>query len=100
MTMPETPVAANLNKTLDIKVNLFSEFTLNHELSADKVSEAINFIIGKAIHLGIRVDTGLRQNLPTQGRADAIDILQRNPNLFISGYIHPSYTCHLLPPCL
>ena len=74
--MAETLVAANLNKTLDVKVNLFSEFTFNQALSADKVSKAINLVIGKAIYLSIRVDAGLRQNLPTQGRADAIDILQ------------------------
>jgi len=59
MTMPETPIAANLDKTLDVKVNLFSKFTLNPILATDKVSEAINLVIGKAIHLSIRVDASL-----------------------------------------
>ena len=59
MTMPETPIAANLDKALDVKVNLFSKFTLNPILATDKVSEAINLVIGKTIYLGIRVDGGL-----------------------------------------
>jgi len=59
MTMPDTPIAANLNETLDVKVNLFSKFTLNPILVADKLSETINLVIGKAIYPSIRVDASL-----------------------------------------
>jgi len=59
MTMPDTPIATYLNKTLDIKVNLFSKLTLNLMLPVNNLSETINLFIGKVIHLGIRTDTGL-----------------------------------------
>jgi hypothetical protein len=59
MTMSDTPIAANLNETFDVKVNLFSKFTLDPILVTDKVSEAINLVIGKVIHPGIRVNAGL-----------------------------------------
>ena len=57
--MSDTPIATNLNETLDVKVNLFSKFTLDPILATDKVSEAINLVIGKVIHPGIRVNVGL-----------------------------------------
>ena len=42
MTMPDTPVATSLDKALNIKVNLFSELTLNLIFAVDKLTEAIN----------------------------------------------------------
>jgi hypothetical protein len=59
MTMPETPVATNLNEALDIKVNLFSKLALNPALPVNKLAKAINLIFGKVVHLNIRIDTGL-----------------------------------------
>jgi len=42
MTMPDAPIAANLNETLNIKVNLLSKLTLNLILVVDKLAETIN----------------------------------------------------------
>jgi len=73
--MPGTTVATNLNETLDIQVNLFSKFTLNLILPVNNLPETINLVFSKAIRLGLSIDTDLSQNLPTQGRSNAIDIL-------------------------
>jgi len=59
MAMPDTTVATNLNETLDIKVNRFPQFTLNLLLSVDNLSETINLVLGKIIHLGLGIDTSL-----------------------------------------
>jgi len=57
--MPDTPVATNIDETLDIKVNLFSKLTLNLTLMVNKLSETINLFFTKAIRLSIRIDTSL-----------------------------------------
>jgi len=57
--MSDTPIAANFNKALDIKVNLFSKLTLNPILPVNKLSETIGLFFGKATCLSIRTDTGL-----------------------------------------
>jgi hypothetical protein len=74
--MPTTPVATNFSETLDVKVNLSSKLTLNFILSVNKLPETVGFFFSKVTHLGIRTDTGLSQNFPAQGRANAMNILQ------------------------
>jgi hypothetical protein len=59
MAVPDTTVATNLNETLDIKVNLFSKFTLNLMLPVNNLSETINLVFSKAIRLGLSIDTSL-----------------------------------------
>jgi hypothetical protein len=57
--MPNTPVATNVNETLDVKVNLFSKLTLNLMLVVNKLPETINLFFSKAIRLSIRINTSL-----------------------------------------
>jgi len=57
--MSDTPIATNLDETLDIKVNLFSKLALNLIIMVNKLSEAINLIFGKAIRLSISIDASL-----------------------------------------
>ena len=57
--MPYTPVATNLNKTLDVEVNLFSNLTLNLILPVNKLSDMINLIFSKTTHSSIMADTSL-----------------------------------------
>jgi len=57
--MPEAPVAPDLSKTFDVKVNLFSKLTLNLILPVNKLPETVDFFFGKVTHLDIRTDIGL-----------------------------------------
>jgi len=59
MTMPDTPIATNLNETLDVKVNLFPKLTLNLILTVNKLSKTINLLFSKLAYLSIRADTSL-----------------------------------------
>jgi hypothetical protein len=59
MTMSATPVATNLNETLDIKVDILSKVTLDSILPVNNLPETINLIFGKAIRLGLSGNTGL-----------------------------------------
>jgi hypothetical protein len=57
--MPDASVAANLSEALDVKVNPFSKFTLNPILPVNKLTEAVNLILGKVTYLDIRIDASL-----------------------------------------
>jgi len=59
MTVPDTPIATNLNETLDVKVNLFPELTLNLILMVNKLSKTINLLFSKLAYPSIRADTSL-----------------------------------------
>jgi len=59
MSVPDTPIAANFNKAFDIKVNLFSEFTLNPVLTVNNLPDTIKLVFGKLIRFNIRVDSSL-----------------------------------------
>jgi hypothetical protein len=61
--MPDTTVAPDLSEALDIKVNFFSQLTLNPVLAVNKLSEMVDFFFSKVTHLGIRTDISLRYNL-------------------------------------
>jgi len=65
MTTPDALVATNLNEALDVKVDLFSMLALNPILPVNKLAKTVNLILSKVIHLNIRVDTSLSQNLLT-----------------------------------
>jgi len=75
MTMPDTPIATNIDEALDVKVNLFSKLPLNPMLPVNKLPKTINLLFSKAIRLSIRINTSLSKNPLAQGRANAIDIL-------------------------
>jgi hypothetical protein len=83
MAMPHTAVAANFNKPSDILVNLSPKFPLNPILPVNNLTKAINLTVGKVICLDLGTNSGLVYNFMTQSYADAIDILQRYPDLFV-----------------
>jgi len=59
MTMSNTPVAANINETPDVKVNLFSKLSFNLILVVNNLPETVNLFFAKAIRLSIRINTSL-----------------------------------------
>jgi hypothetical protein len=64
----------------------------------DNLAQTIDLVFSQVTYLGSGVNLGLRQNLTAQGRAYAIDILQRDPYLLVFRYIYSGNTCHLQPP--
>jgi hypothetical protein len=73
--MSAAPVATNLHKALNIKVNFFPEITLNPVFPSNILSETIKLFFSKIICLGNRIDTSLAQNPLAQARTNAINIL-------------------------
>jgi hypothetical protein len=75
MPMPDTPIATNLNKALDIEVNLLPQFPFNIMLPVNNLSETIDLLFRQVTHLGIGINPSLGYNLLAQARTNAIDIL-------------------------
>jgi len=59
MTMPDTPIATNLDETLNVKVNLFSKSTLNLVLPVNQLPETLNLIFSEVGNLSLGIDTSL-----------------------------------------
>jgi len=59
MTMPDTPIATDINEALDIKGNLFSKLSLNLMLPVDKLAEAINLLFSEVTGFNLSIDTSL-----------------------------------------
>jgi len=75
MTMPDTPIATNLNKALDIEVNFLSKLPLNIIPPVNNLSDTIDLLFSQVTYLSIGIDASLCQNLLAQARTNAIDIL-------------------------
>jgi hypothetical protein len=76
MPMPDASVAANLNETLNVEVDLFSKLALNPVLTVNSLTKAINFVFSQVADLDIGIDTSLSQNLLTYARTNAVNILE------------------------
>jgi hypothetical protein len=92
--MSLTTIAANLDQALDIKADRLSQLTFNLIFMVNNFSEAIDFLFRECIYFGYRIYVSLSENLLAQTGANTIYILQRNPRLFVSGYIYTRYTWH------
>jgi hypothetical protein len=73
--MPVTPITANLNKAFYVKITLFSKLTFNLISPVNYLTETINLIIGEVVHLGLRINASLRQNLVAHGTTNTMNIL-------------------------
>jgi len=70
--MPETTVAANLDESLDIEINLLSEFAFYPVTLINNLADSVYLIISEVSHPGIWIDTSLRQDFLAQSRSNAI----------------------------
>jgi hypothetical protein len=70
--MPEATVAADLDESLDIEINLLSEVTFYPVTLINNLADAVYLLIRELSHPSIWVDTGLRQDFFAQSRSNAI----------------------------
>ena len=61
--MAQAAVAANLNQTLDIQADLTAQVTLDVVVALDDFTQLSSLFFGQVLNAGIRIDTGLSQDL-------------------------------------
>lgn len=72
--MSEATVAPNIDKSLDVEVDLLSEIALYLAGLVDGLADAVYLFIGEILDLYIRVNTRLLQYSSAHRRAYAINI--------------------------
>jgi len=74
--MSYAPVAADLDKPLDVEIYLAPQIALNHMLFINDLAEAVDLVLSEIPYLDIWVDAGSSKDLPAQSRPYAVDIAQ------------------------
>ena len=69
--MAQAAVAANLNQTLDIQADLTAQVTLDVVVALDDFTQLSSLFFGQVLNAGIRIDTGLSQDLVGRFAANA-----------------------------
>ena len=92
--MTQATVAADFGEPLDVHRGLTAQVTFDGVLVLDDFTELCFVIFGQVLDAGIRVDTGLCQDLLGSGQANALDIGQSNFNSLFAGQVNTSNTCH------
>jgi len=61
--MPAASITTNLDKPLDVEVDLLPELPLHPISLIDELADTVNLLLTKLSHLGIRIDPGAGQYL-------------------------------------
>lgn len=96
--MPESPIAAYLNKPLDVEVDLSAKLAFDAILAIDYLSEPAYFVLGQVLHAGIRADSRPRKYVSTKRRTYSVDVSQGNLDSLIPRNIYASNSSQSLPP--
>lgn len=98
--MPQSPIAPNLNKALDIEVDLASKVSLDHVVAVDVIPDLGDFLVQKVLDSNIRLDSGGPNGLHGPGPANAIDVGKGDVDLLVIGNVNAGDSCQTLPPLL
>jgi hypothetical protein len=98
--MSDAAVAADLIESLNVKSNLTAKITLYGVRGFDYLTELSNLSLGEILRTGIRIDTGLFENVTRTLYADTVDIGQGELNALVVRNINTSYTSHVISPFL
>ena len=91
--MTVATVAVDLYQPLDVAPYLTAEITLHRVLALHDRSQTQQLLISQVLHLNRRFDLRLRENFPSKGTADTVDIRQGKKCLLVVGDLNPCYSC-------
>ena len=94
--MADTTVAVRLNKALNVHRNFAAEFAFYGVVVFDLVTELRNIILSQILCAGVRIATGLSQDILGALRTDSINVGQRDLDAFGIRNINTGYTSHCL----
>ena len=72
--MTKTPVAGNVEQTLDIKLYFAAQCAFGFELVVDDVPDSGLFIVIPFVHFPVEGDASLGKNITGGGISDSVDI--------------------------
>jgi hypothetical protein len=93
--MADSPVATKVHQALDAHRNFTTQIALYRE-SSDCIAKTRDFRLTQVFDLRCRIDARARADGVSARATDAVDVRQRDPDVFIDGNIDPCNTCHVL----
>jgi hypothetical protein len=92
--VPNTAIAVDLHKPLDILADLPAQLTLDYEVAVDLLTDAGYLFVGQFADLGLRRNGRMITYPAGYARAYSENVAQRHGHAFIAGYVHSCYASH------
>src|SRR5436309_13753794 len=94
--MTHAAITANFDQSLDVQVHFATQISLDLVLAVDYFTQTAYFFFRQILHPGIRVNACSLQDFSARGRANPIDVRQRNLHTLIAWNINAGDSSHLL----
>jgi hypothetical protein len=91
--MTNAAIAAKIHQALDTHCNFAAQITFDRK-APDGVTQACDFRFTQIPDLRRRIDACTRADGLRASAADAVDVRQCDPDVFIDGNIDPCNSCH------
>lgn len=98
--MTSSAIAVDLNQTLDVESNGSSEVALYDIAVVDNFTDLGFFFVGEVLNAGVRIYTGLSQNIICRLSANAINIGQTYLYALFLGQVYALDGIRTYQPCL
>src|SRR5215467_418891 len=93
--MAHATIAANFNQPLDVHIDFAAQVAFNLMFAVDHFTQAVDFFFSQVARPRIRVNVRSIKDLAARGKADPIDVRQRNLNAFVAWNVNAGDSSHL-----
>src|SRR5699024_3893034 len=94
LAVADAAVAADLGQALDVHRHVAAQVALHGVLVANDLTQLGLVLLGQVLHAGVRVDSGLGQDLVGAGAPNAVDISEADLNSLLSRQVNTGNTSH------
>ena len=93
-TVTASAIAANINESLDVHLNVAAKVALHYEVVVDGITKFDNLVVREIFRAGVGVDACHRQNFLRRGQPDSENVRESVFDSLVTGQIYTGYTCH------
>jgi hypothetical protein len=86
----QATVAPDLDKPLDVEIDLSSQVALNHVVSLDMIAQMRDLFLSEVPHSHLGSQTHHPHGFPGSRTTNPVDIGECDLNLFLVGYVNAS----------
>lgn len=93
--MTNSPIAPEIHESLDTHRDFTAQIAFDREVP-HSIAKSRDFGLAQILHLGGWINTCARADLLRSRTTDAVDVRQRNPDVFVYRDVDPCDSCHCL----
>src|SRR5579862_5693602 len=93
--MAESAIGADFDETLDVHRNFLAQIAFHQAFGLNDCADAVDLFFAEVLNLLHRLDLRFVENSSGAGMPDAVDVGQRDVDVFLAGKIHACNTCHV-----